>query len=108
MKKMGLGGARYVGSTRLITRGHAQPWNTTSNVSKQCGTKREGGHLVLRTRELWLHQYMEAWWGGGTLIRPGTRQKLMASPCDAEFEDETESSDEIDVEESAYCTEDDE
>ena len=46
--------------------------------------------------------------GGGTLIRPGTRQKLMASPCDAEFEDEIESSDEIDVEESAYCTEDDE
>ena len=41
-------------------------------------------------------------------IRAGKRQKLMASPSDAEFEDETESGDEIDVEESSYCTEDDE
>ena len=46
-EKKGQGDAQYVGSTRLITRGHAQPWNTTSNVSKQCGTKREGGLLVL-------------------------------------------------------------
>jgi len=39
--------------------------------------------------------------------RPGKQHKLMGSPCEAELEDETESSDESDMEEEAYFSEDD-